>query len=311
MKVSNVDLALSGEDLLSICKDFLKVQGLRIENIKVLENVEIKGEYKGIIKLPFYITMNLDGNLENKVYLNVKQIKAGNISLWNFIKKRVVNKIIRDLEEDGISFKEDRVTIDITSFLKKIPVYLDFTLQGLYIKDGLLRGEAKNIDFSLNKPIIDEVLIKEEEIERIEINKTKDCYTEVKGYIENKVPEKYDGLLKFALIIPDLAALLYRLLKDKRVGKKIKISVLISLVYISSPFDILPDFIPFVGKIDDVAVVFFALNKIINNVDDIVILENWEGEDDIIKIIKDGIYYLNTLSGGERVDKLYNTIDRL
>ncbi|WP_027632287.1 YkvA family protein [Clostridium hydrogeniformans] len=311
MKVSNVDLALSGEDLLSICKDFLKVQGLRIENIKVLENVEIKGEYKGIIKLPFYITMTLDGNLENKVYLNVKQIKAGNISLWNFIKKRVVNKIIRDLEEDGISFKEDRVTIDITSFLKKIPVYLDFTLQGLYIKDGLLRGEAKNIDFSLNKPIIDEVLIKEEEIERIEINKTKDCYTEVKGYIENKVPEKYDGLLKFALIIPDLAALLYRLLKDKRVGKKIKISVLISLVYISSPFDILPDFIPFVGKIDDVAVVFFALNKIINNVDDIVILENWEGEDDIIKIIKDGIYYLNTLSGGERVDKLYNTIDRL
>ncbi|MEW8957408.1 YkvA family protein, partial [Clostridium sp.] len=170
---------------------------------------------------------------------------------------------------------------------------------------------VEDIDFSLNKPIIDEPVIEEEEIIALPINKTKDCYTEVKGYIEDKIPEKYDGIFKYALIIPDLIALLCRLLKDKRVSKKIKISVIISLAYVSSPFDILPDFIPFVGKLDDVAVIFFALNKIINNVDDIIILENWEGEDDIIKIIKDGLYYLNTLSGGERVDKIYNTIDRL
>ncbi len=58
------------------------------------------------------------------------------------------------------------------------------------------------------------------------------------------------------MLIPDITVLLYRLLKDKRVDVKTKTLVVSVLSYIVSPVDIIPSFIPFIGQIDDFAVVF-------------------------------------------------------
>ena len=53
--------------------------------------------------------------------------------------------------------------------------------------------------------------------------------------------------------------LILRLLFDKRVPLKLKAIPLIAILYVLLPFDFLPDLIPFIGWIDDVAVVVISI----------------------------------------------------
>ncbi|MBA4181207.1 MAG: hypothetical protein C0506_11515 [Anaerolinea sp.] len=49
------------------------------------------------------------------------------------------------------------------------------------------------------------------------------------------------------------------LLADPRVGLPGKLTLLVLVGYLALPFDIIPDFIPVIGQLDDVAVVFVAI----------------------------------------------------
>ena len=53
---------------------------------------------------------------------------------------------------------------------------------------------------------------------------------------------------------------LYYAFRDKRTGLWIKLPALISLIYLLSPVDLIPDFIPFFGYLDDLIVVPLLLN---------------------------------------------------
>jgi uncharacterized membrane protein YkvA (DUF1232 family) len=56
---------------------------------------------------------------------------------------------------------------------------------------------------------------------------------------------------------------LYFILKKDNVPIKIKFIIVISLIYIFSPIDILPDFIPILGWIDDFIVLMVLLNTVL------------------------------------------------
>ena len=62
--------------------------------------------------------------------------------------------------------------------------------------------------------------------------------------------------------------LLLQMIKDSRKGEYKKISMgtklvlLLSAVYIAVPVDIIPDFLPFVGALDDVAVLSYAIHTL-------------------------------------------------
>ncbi len=63
-------------------------------------------------------------------------------------------------------------------------------------------------------------------------------------------------MLKYAFIYPILRnvfRLVWRLLTDSRVPLLTKAIVPVTLIYIVSPFDIIVDFIPILGQIDDIA----------------------------------------------------------
>ncbi len=49
------------------------------------------------------------------------------------------------------------------------------------------------------------------------------------------------------------------LLKDKRVPLKVKLVPLFVVLYLALPFDIMPDFIPVLGAVDDVGIVVLAI----------------------------------------------------
>lgn len=310
MNVTGVRVTLSGDDVLSFIKQWANIPGLTIEEININEFVQIKGQYKALIKIPFDLLVAIGSVENNNINLSVISLKVGKIKIVSFIKNTISKKIISDLEAEGVTYNENIIVVNIDKVLKKLPVDINLQLSELSLKDNLIICRVEYIKISLNKPLEEEVLDKEITISN-SIEKTKDCYTTVKSYIEEKGGEKYSNIVKYAFILPDLIALLVRLLKDKRIPLKLRISVIVSLGYLMSPIDIMPDFIPFIGNLDDLAVAFFALNKIINSVPHNIILENWAGEDNIIELVKEGVEYIYNMTKAVKINRFYEVIEKL
>ena len=72
------------------------------------------------------------------------------------------------------------------------------------------------------------------------------------------------GLINFIVNIPKLIKLYYRLVKDPRTPLHLKLLLLLAILYVISPFDLLPDFlIPIVGQVDDIIILITALRYFI------------------------------------------------
>ncbi|MBI1745375.1 MAG: DUF1232 domain-containing protein [Acidobacteria bacterium] len=98
---------------------------------------------------------------------------------------------------------------------------------------------------------------------------------------------KAKKFLKNALqLIPSLLRLLYRLLRDDRVSPGDKLIVAAAIAYVLLPFDVIPDFIPFFGQVDDIYVVALALLRLLHHSDESVLRENWDGPGDIVKLLE-------------------------
>jgi uncharacterized membrane protein YkvA (DUF1232 family) len=88
------------------------------------------------------------------------------------------------------------------------------------------------------------------------------------------------------LMIPNLVKLLGRLLKDPRVPRRSKLLLGGALAYVLSPIDLLPDMIPVAGFLDDLFLIVFALNHLIERAGEEVVIEHWDGPQDLLGMIK-------------------------
>jgi uncharacterized membrane protein YkvA (DUF1232 family) len=85
--------------------------------------------------------------------------------------------------------------------------------------------------------------------------------------------------------LPNLLKLLYRLLKDSRVSRADKAILVGTIIYVISPLDFIPDFIPFIGQVDDIYLVAIALLRLINRTSEEVVSDHWDGEVDIKSLV--------------------------
>ena len=83
---------------------------------------------------------------------------------------------------------------------------------------------------------------------------------------------------ELALVLPNLIRLFGGLLRDRRVGLPAKIVVGIAGLWLASPIDLIPDFIPIVGSLDDAIVAALALRFVLNSTDGAVVREHWHGD---------------------------------
>lgn len=77
--------------------------------------------------------------------------------------------------------------------------------------------------------------------------------------------------------LPQYLRLLGGLLTDKRVSMVDKLLVVGAIAYIVTPIDLIPDFIPFFGEIDDVYILVLALQRLVANAGRLVLLDHWSG----------------------------------
>jgi len=96
-----------------------------------------------------------------------------------------------------------------------------------------------------------------------------------------QVSSRMRNLLMF---LPNMVKLCGRLLKDKRVLTTDKALFAAAIVYVIMPLDFLPDFIPFVGQIDDIYLVSLTLLRLINRADAGIVRQHWSGGGDIVAL---------------------------
>jgi uncharacterized membrane protein YkvA (DUF1232 family) len=80
--------------------------------------------------------------------------------------------------------------------------------------------------------------------------------------------------------LPNYLRLLGGLLTDQRVGIVDKLLVGAAIAYIVAPLDLIPEFIPFLGQVDDVYLLVLALQRLMRNAGARVVLSHWSGSRD-------------------------------
>jgi uncharacterized membrane protein YkvA (DUF1232 family) len=94
-------------------------------------------------------------------------------------------------------------------------------------------------------------------------------------------------LIKEALLlVPNLAKLLFRLLKDRRVPLRRRLAMGAVGLYVASPIDLIPDAIPVVGGIDDLLLLAFAIDYLLQASPEEVVAEYWDGSEDGLELVR-------------------------
>jgi uncharacterized membrane protein YkvA (DUF1232 family) len=89
-----------------------------------------------------------------------------------------------------------------------------------------------------------------------------------------------------ARFVPDCIILLKRLLRDPRVPRRAKVAVALLVAYLALPFDVVPDFIPVVGQLDDVILVALTIAYVARLAGDEVIERSWPGSPRGLRVVR-------------------------
>lgn len=94
------------------------------------------------------------------------------------------------------------------------------------------------------------------------------------------------SLKEYALLVPRLARLVWRLSRDPRVPARTKATMFLIAGYLLSPVDVIPDFVPGVGHVDDLVILAFALDQMLNRIPKEIVLEHWDGDEDVLEVVR-------------------------
>ncbi|MGH8871822.1 MAG: YkvA family protein [Acidimicrobiia bacterium] len=89
------------------------------------------------------------------------------------------------------------------------------------------------------------------------------------------------------LMLPNLVKLVGRLLRDPRVPRRSKVALGLAAAYVASPIDLIPEFIPVVGWADDVILLLFAIDSLIERAGPEIVDEHWDGPGDLLGLIRE------------------------
>lgn len=302
MKISEINLKLSSNDVMSMIDDFVAVPGLTVEGVNIGNELEVKGKYKKIISINFKATVSLIEVQEDRVKLKLKRFSVLRLPIFKWIINIILKTVLKDLRNIGIEYEKGVVMLMVEKLLKLSPIRLALRLNAITLGSDEMLIQAKDINIGIKNGIEEN---KENEVKVAPIIQSKkDKYTEIRGKMQDKIPWKFSDIAPYIMLMPDLSALFVRLFKDSRVPIKTKIICAGAFAYVLSPLDLVPDFVPVLGEMDDLGVVFYALNKMLNDVPENIIIENWQGKEDIIKIIRSGVLYINNITSKNKISSI-------
>lgn len=286
MHLSYVKIRLSEKDVLGIIEEFLNVENLKISKIQINNLVTVSGTFNKVVNINFSITFGIGKVHKDEIVLKIFKIKVGKLRVSISLVQLMIKKLLNDINEIGIEVKDKHVNLNLVKIQTLLP-YANFSVKNIILIDGFIEAEGDNIkvDFGKEDKTLGE--IKEKKLLPQGINK--DLYSGIRKKIKDKIPENFKTLAPYILLVPDFITLIFRLFKDKRISIKTKFFLGFIIAYLVSPIDIIPDFMPVIGSLDDIYIIFYTLEKILKEVPMDVVLENFEGDEDLIINASKGI----------------------
>jgi uncharacterized membrane protein YkvA (DUF1232 family) len=81
-------------------------------------------------------------------------------------------------------------------------------------------------------------------------------------------------------LLPDTLRLVRRLTADRAIPRRARLLVGLLLVYLASPLDLVPDFVPAIGYADDAIITAFVLRHVVRKAGPDKLQEHWPGSID-------------------------------
>lgn len=106
--------------------------------------------------------------------------------------------------------------------------------------------------------------------------------------LHNKLRGPLAALVEYVAALPDLFHLAVRMLFDPVMPLQKKALILGALTYVVSPIDVIPDFIPVIGQLDDLVVLTKALKLLLDQSEPEVRAaaeKYWAGDKDLLQTI--------------------------
>jgi uncharacterized membrane protein YkvA (DUF1232 family) len=88
-----------------------------------------------------------------------------------------------------------------------------------------------------------------------------------------------------ARFVPDCAVLMRRLLGDPRVPRRSRAALALLLGYLVLPFDLVPDFIPVAGQLDDALLLALTLRHLVRTAGTDVVRSHWPGPERSLAVV--------------------------
>ena len=109
------------------------------------------------------------------------------------------------------------------------------------------------------------------------------------GHEESGKGATYDRLVAALYVLPDMFHLGVKCIFDKTIPIENKGALVLAVGYVISPIDLVPDFIPIGGWLDDLLVMTMGLNKFLDLDKSAVraaVEKHWAGEGDVLDTVK-------------------------
>jgi uncharacterized membrane protein YkvA (DUF1232 family) len=90
---------------------------------------------------------------------------------------------------------------------------------------------------------------------------------------------------ELAHVVPELGTLFLRLARDPRVPLTRRLGLVVLGAYLASPIDLIPDFIPVIGQIDDAAITAVVLRGVVRSAGPDVVAELWPGTSRSLNVV--------------------------
>jgi uncharacterized membrane protein YkvA (DUF1232 family) len=94
-----------------------------------------------------------------------------------------------------------------------------------------------------------------------------------------------DAARALAGFIPDCVVLLRRLAADPRLTRRHKALLAATAAYLAFPIDLVPDFIPVAGQLDDAIIVALVLRRVLRAVGPGPVREQWPGPASSLRVV--------------------------
>jgi uncharacterized membrane protein YkvA (DUF1232 family) len=97
------------------------------------------------------------------------------------------------------------------------------------------------------------------------------------------------GLLRdVAAFLPACVTAARRLRRDPRVPRRAKVALLVAVLWVISPIDLIPEFLPVIGPLDDVVAVVLLLRYAGRSIPRPILLEAWPEDPRLLERVLDG-----------------------